>query len=321
MIHFRRSMSRRTLLGGAGAWFALRAGAAEKSVADAPFRLDVGGQLPDPYLFRWEANYYLIGTRSNGRPGVTGFAFELFRSADLIRWESLGSVLRIPEYEGSRKANYWAPEIVVLEGVFYLHYTSDAFGDPYRRYVRVATADKIEGPYRDSGGTLSHEPSIDSHVAGASVDERFLFYTGNEGNPQVGQLLVDRMISPTVTAGEPRRVFPGRKVPWEEGGCVVSVGDRYVLFTSQGNWRDGSYHVLAAEASNVGGPYRRLRRGNGEDAVVRSRPGQLGPGHNSVFQGPGDRLYLAYHAWDETHTGRYPWIAPLEWDDGFPFVR
>jgi len=59
------------------------------------------------------------------------------------------------------------------------------------------------------------------------------------------------MTSPVQLAGKPKKLFPEETLTWEEGGFVVRLGDSFILFSSQGNWRDGSYHVLAARAEKL----------------------------------------------------------------------
>ncbi len=293
--------------------------AQHKSPLNAARRLKIDHALADPFCLRWGEIYYLTGTYSSGRPGQTGRAFDLLRSKDLEEWKSLGPVLRIPDYEGSHQANYWAPEILPLGNQFFLYYTSDSFGDPYRRFVRVAVADSIEGPYQGDGQPLTVQPSIDGHPVYPSGNEGYLFYTANEGNSHMGQLLVDRMMTPTRLAGTPQRVFPSETVEWEEGSFILRRNQEYFLFSSQGNWRDDSYHVLVARSKSILGPYVRISHRENR-AVLQTTRKQVGPGHNSLFKGPGGRTYLCYHAWDQQHTGRYAWVAPLEWDDDFPFV-
>ncbi|MGW8179509.1 MAG: family 43 glycosylhydrolase [bacterium] len=282
-------------------------------------KLKLNHPLADPFCLKWEHSYYLMGTYSTGRPGHTGRAFDLLISKDLDKWESLGPVLAIPEYEGSRKANYWAPEILPREDKFYLYYTSDSFGDPYRRFVRVAVSNHIEGPYQSDGRPLTEAPSIDGHPVYTAENDGFLFYTGNEGNPNMGQLLVDQLASPTQLEGNPARVFPNETVEWEEGSFILQRNNEYYLFSSQGNWRNGTYHVLVAKSKTISGPYDRIsyRRNR---LVLQSSDQQIGPGHNSLFEGPGGQTYICYHAWDKEHTGRYAWIAPLAWDKDFPLV-
>jgi len=284
-------------------------------------KLQIGQQLPDPFCIRIGDGYYLTGTNSTRGKSKAATLFDMFHSGDLVNWESVGPILKMPEYEGSRQANYWAPEILPLKGKYYLYYTADSFGDPYRRFVRVAVAEQISGPYEDFGVALTEQPSIDGNPVYFSEDEGYMFYTGNEGNDHMGQLLVDKFLSPVKLENKPAKVFPSETVPWEEGACVINSGGIFYLFSSQGNWRNESYHVLVSKAENVLGPYQRCRDENDNYKVVKTAPGQFGPGHNSIFRGPDDSFFICYHAWDKQRTGRYPWIAPLQWKEGFPYVQ
>lgn len=285
-----------------------------------PYRLATGCPVADPFCVKRKEGWYLVGTQH--ARGIENRRFSLFFSPDLREWQDLGPVLVRPEYEGSSKANYWAPEFVEYGGKFYFYYTSDSFGDPERRFVRVATADWIRGPYTDSGAKLVEKPSIDGHPHFVTPNEGYLFYCGNEGNPHVGQLLLDRFVSPTKLQNEPRRVFPDEIVEWEEGPFVIEQMGTYYLFSSMGNWRDGSYHVRVARAKSISGPWERLRQDGAPYKLLQTVEGQWGPGHNSAFRGPEGAWWICYHAWDRNRTGRYPWIAPIHWDSrGYPVVQ
>ncbi len=310
-------MDRRTFVLSAAAGIAsvgLARGGVEPRVGKS-FRLELGHQLPDPFCIRWQGAWYLTGTHSTRRP-PGGPVYDMYRSTDLRSWTPLGPVLRFPDYEGSDRANFWAPELLAHDGKFYLYYTADSNRDPYRRYVRLAVAGRIEGPYRDRGIRMTAQPSIDANPNWTVGGEGWMFFTGNEGNEHVGQVLVDRLISPGQPAGEARRVFPDETVPWEEGAYLLPHDGRFYLFTSMGNWRDGSYHVLLSVASRPGGPFVRLTAGGSPLVILRSHAGMLGPGHNSVFEGPGGVPYICFHAWDQQHTGRYPYVAPLRFEGG-----
>ena len=287
------------------------------------YKLPLGQELPDPFCLKTEDGYFLTGThhslRKKSKSG--GYLFDMFHSRDLINWVSLGQILKFPDFEGSREGNFWAPEIVPYQGKYYLYYTADSFGNPEKRYVRVAVAEKVNGPYEDCQVRLTEQPSIDGDPYYVSADEGYLFYTGNEGNEHVGQLLVDKFVSPTRLENKPRKVFPSETVPWEEGAFLVKKDNGFYLFSSQGNWRNETYHVLAAKAESILGPYVRCAKENSNLRVLSTQGVQIGPGHNSVFQGPNSEYYICYHAWDRKHTGRYCWIAPLEWKDGFPAAK
>ena len=284
------------------------------------YRLAIDHGLPDPFCTKYGSGYYITGTsHTTSRRTGGDLLYDMYYSVDLKKWESVGPLLKRPEYEGSHQANYWAPEILQRGDKFYLYYTADSFGDPYRRFVRVAEGSRIEGPYEDAG-KLVEQPSIDGHPV---FDEEagWLFYTGNEGNEFEAQMIVDRFVNPTQLAGKPRKVFPDEKVPWEEGGFTFPNGGKQYLFTSMGNWRDGSYHVLVARSYSLNGPFVRLTKGGSLLKLLVTKGEQFGPGHNSVFSGPEGRSWICYHAWDEAHTGRYPWVAPIYWQDGLPLVH
>jgi len=316
-------MQRRTFLGLASGQLLVSAFGTQTPALKAkqlPCRLATGCPVADPFCTKRQDGWYLTGTQH--ARGIENRRFSLFFSTDLRVWQDLGPVLMRPEYEGSSKANYWAPEFIEHGGKFYFYYTSDSFGDPERRFVRVAAANQIRGPYLDSGAKLVEKPSIDGHPYFATPSEGRLFYCGNEGNPHVGQLLMDRFVSPIKLAGEPCRVFPDETVEWEEGPFVIKQFDAYFLFSSMGNWRDGTYHVRVARSKNIGGPWERLRQDGAPYRLLGSVEGQWGPGHNSMFRGPDGEWWICYHAWDRQRTGRYPWVAPIHWDShGYPAVQ
>jgi arabinan endo-1,5-alpha-L-arabinosidase len=309
-------LNRRTFLSLAGAAIAA---APDHSPAQhsRAYQLATGCPIADPFCVKLRDAWYVVGTQHTR--GVEDRRFTLFRSTDLRAWEDLGPVLVRPDYEGSTRANYWAPEFAERGGRYYFYYTSDSFGNPERRFVRVAVADSVRGPYVDSGKPLVDKPSIDGHPYFPAGEQAQLFYCGNEGNPHVGQLLVDGLLDPLTMEHKPRKVFPDETVEWEEGPFVIRHADSYFLFSSMGNWRDGSYHIRVARSKKITGPWERLRRKGEPYRLLVTREGQWGPGHNSVFTGPDGNWWICYHAWDKARTGRYPWVSPLRWEgDGFP---
>ncbi len=307
------------LAGGSVIAPALVAGANPARVASKARRLATGCPIADPFCIRRADGWYLTGTQHAA--GIEDRRFSLFHSPDLEHWTDLGPVLVRPDYEGSNRANYWAPEFTEIAGKYYFYYTSDSFGDPERRFVRVARSDHIRGPYVDSGAKLVDQPSIDGDPYFETPESGYLFYCGNEGKPHMGQLLVDRFVSPLKLENRPKRVFPNENVEWEEGPFVIRRNGFYYLFSSMGNWRDGSYHVRVAHAEKITGPWKRFERNGAPYKLLQTVEGQWGPGHNSVFRGPDDKWWICYHAWDKGRSGRYPWVARIEWDDsGFPSV-
>lgn len=308
------------LAGGSALTVAFQSRGSESPARLTPYRLATGCPVADPFCVRREKGWYLVGTQH--ARGIDDRRFTMFFSPDLLAWQDLGPILMLPQYEGSSRGNFWAPEFVEIAGSFYFYYTADSFGDPERRFVRVARAGSVTGPYADSGERLVDQPSIDGHPYFVTPEEGRLFYCGNEGNQHVGQLLTDRFVSPSRLEKKPRRVFPDETVEWEEGPFVIEQMGAYYLFSSMGNWRDGSYHVRVARSKTIDGPWQRLQQDGVPYRLLQTTEGQWGPGHNSVFRGPDGSWWVCYHAWDRARTGRYPWVAPIVWDDrGYPVVH
>ncbi len=287
------------------------------------------GYFADPFAWRFEGAYYAVGTG----PGEAGRRFPMLRSRDLAHWEPIGHAL-LPVDPALGDA-FWAPEVAFADGRFYLYY-SVGHGDK-GHHLRVAIADRPEGPYEDVG-----EPVNDSSTCPFAIDANpfrdddgqwYLFYARDfldaENGFRAGTgLAVDRLVGMTKLAGEERVVMRARH-DWQrfladrpmyggiydwhtlEGPCALKRNGLYYCLYSAGCWQNESYGVDYAVAESVMGPYQDT--GNGEAArILRTIPGRLlGPGHNSVTQAPDGTDLIVYHAWDQTQTARQMHISPL----------
>ncbi len=284
----------------------------------------------DPFVFRHGNAYYAVGT---GASDVPSRVCPMMRSLDLVNWETLGACLaRLPEAYGT---DYWAPEIAYSDGQFYLYY-SVGFGDR-GHHLRVATSNRPEGPYIDSGALSDSDVrpfAIDGSPFRDDDGEWYLYYAtdftdATEGRPGTA-LAVDRLIDMTALAGQPKTVLrasrdwqryqaerPMYNDLWDwhtlEGPSVVKRGGLYYCFYSGGNWQNDTYGVDFCVAEHPLGPFV----GAELDCprVLKTVPGQVfGPGHNSVVTGPdGVTDFIVYHAWDAGATARRTCIDPLEW--------
>lgn len=280
----------------------------------------------DPFVLAHDGSYYAYGTA----PGAGGTVPAL-RSPDLVHWSPLGDVL-VPLAAGVEA--YWAPEVAVEDGTFYLYYSAgQAEGEGHQ--VRVATASRPEGPFVDSGAVLAPEEpfSIDAHPFRDDDGRWYLFYCRDfldaGGRPGTG-IVVDELVGMTALAGTPRvvlrphadwhlyaanRRWYGRTWDWYtvEGPFVRKHDGRYYCFFSGGAWREPNYGVGYAVADEPLGPYREPA-GDGP-AVMRTVPGRVvGPGHASVVASPsGASDYLVYHAWDPGGAARLMRIDRLDW--------
>ncbi len=287
------------------------------------------GSFPDPFVLKFRGEYwaYCTGFWTDGR------CFGVLHSRDLVRWEPrAGALETLP---GGHPC-YWAPEVTYDNGRFYLYYS---VGNEERMEIRVAVADRPEGPFVDSGRRLTSEPfAIDAHVFAAPDGSRWLFYaTDFLEHSHIGTGTVrDRMLDPYTLAGVPQPVslprhdwhvyHPNRPekggVRWHtvEGPFVLErKGLLYQMF-SGGNWQNPTYGVSYAVSPRVDSPGEWKQAADGVRVlpVLRTlRGGEaevIGPGHNSVVRGPDNReLWCIYHRWSADSSARVLSIDPLDW--------
>jgi GH43 family beta-xylosidase len=245
----------------------------------------------------------------------------MLRSRDLVHWEIAGGALE--PLSGDLTASpqdYWAPEITYHNGIFYLYYSAGIELTGMR--LRVATSDRPQGPYRDSGRELTPGPfAIDPHVFIDDEGGWWMFYaTDFLQHTRAGTgTVLDRMVDPYTLEGNPRPVSRAR-YEWQvydlarvekggakwhtiEGSFVLKRKGRYYQMFSGGNWTNPTYGVGYAVTRDMNTTEEWEQPLDGLEAplLMRTIPDTVvGPGHNSVVRGP-DNLqpFCVYHRWEE----------------------
>jgi arabinan endo-1,5-alpha-L-arabinosidase len=287
------------------------------------------GYFADPFVLRTDDGYVAYGTGSV----VDGRAFEVLVSDDLVSWRRAGGALE--PLAPSSGTDYWAPEVAEHDGTWWMYY-SVGFGDRRHR-LRVATADRPAGPFRDLGVDLTPgerfaiDPSPFRDVDGTW----YLFFARDvlEGDRVGTMLAVDVLRGMTRLQGEARTILRpsadwqifrrdrpmyGARYDWHtlEGPFVRRQDGRYWCFYSGGSWLEPTYGVACAVADHPLGPWRDVGR-----PLLRTVPDRVvGPGHNCVVTGPGDQDVMVYHAWDPARTARRMCVDPLLWTPDGPRV-
>jgi beta-xylosidase len=289
------------------------------------------GYFADPFVLRHEDRYYAYGTNN---VDVHSSAFEILVSDDLVNWTRVGRALEA--VDGLDARHHWAPEVAERDGRFYMYFSAGV-GDREHR-IRVAVADRPEGPFVYSGSVLTPKErfAIDASPFRDDDGQWYLYYARDvlEGERVGTSLAVDRIIDMHTLAGKPisvlrasadwqlyegHRQMYGNVYDWYtlEGPFVVKRGGRYWCFYSGGAWRTPGYGASWAVADSPLGPFTDAP-GLGPQ-VLRTRPGEVeGPGHCSIVVGPDGGDWIVYHAWDPEHTARRMCIDRIEWTETGP---
>lgn len=288
------------------------------------------GYFADPFILRTGDGYYAYGTGSVFDNGVV---FEILHSRDLISWESIGGALQ--PVSPDLGTTYWAPEVVSINGVYWLYYSVGT--EDVGHQIRVASAYSPAGPFVDRGVNLTpHERfAIDPHPFRDLDGTWYLYYARDvlDGERVGTQLAVDVLEKPASLRGEATsvlcatadwqlyqrdRLMYGKTRDWYtlEGPAVVRRNGRYYCIYSGGSWKGSGYGVSWAVADHPLGPWEQP---DPEARLLQTVPGAaIGPGHSNVVTTPDGGDILVYHAWEPTLTRRQMFIDELAWTAAGP---
>ncbi len=326
------------LLAGCGAQ--LERASAPATYANPVFDAD----FPDPaVLYAADGHYYAYATQG----GEPMHNLQVARSRNLVVWERLGDGLPVKPAWASRTQDFWAPHVAAHDGRYYLYYSAkpDAALDDTSRglCLAVATADRPEGPFTDSGRPLLCGPgfvNIDPMSYDDPATGRRLLYWGSGFGPiKVQELAPDRI---SFAPGS-RPIDLIHAVPSEdpaqyqrliEGAWVTRRGGYYYLFYSGDNCcgPNAHYATMVARSRSATGPFETLAAATGTaSSVILARRGNwVAPGHNSVAEDRSGRHWMLYHAvdsrrprvraTDDVNTRRVMLIDPIVWRNGWPSI-
>jgi beta-xylosidase len=259
----------------------------------------INSYLADPNILFENGYYYFFATgKAND-----GNYIPIYKSENLSKWEFVRGAVKGGDRTDWNHKHFWAPEVVKINGKFYLYYTASPEHSPANAGNRVglAVSETIEGPYRNVGVVVPNA-SIDGHPVLDNDGRRYIFYTiehGNERGYKAGQIFVDELIAPEKVAGNPIPIITHHA--WQEGPFIIRGKNQFLLTYSCGNWTDSTYHIRYAIADQLTGPYSEL-----PDTIMKSNAMVKGPGHHSFFKDRSGKTWIVYHGWDTAHTARYP---------------
>jgi arabinan endo-1,5-alpha-L-arabinosidase len=302
--------------------------------------------FPDPAVLKAPDGFYYAYATQTERDGRM-LNIQVARSRDLVRWEHLGDALPAKPAWASRTQDFWAPDVALHGGRYYLYYSGKpdaALSDTKRGLcLAVATADRPEGPFTDIGRPLQCGESF-VNIDPMSFDDpktgkRLLYWGSGFGPIKVQELAPDRISfaagsRPTDLVPAVKSEDPDEYQRLVEGAWVVYRAPFYYLFYSGDNCcgPNAHYAVLVARSRSATGPFETLAQATGaKSSVILERRGNWhAPGHNAIATDARGNDWIVYHAvdtrrprtkpTDEINTRRIMLIDRLVWENGWPRV-
>jgi len=278
---------------------------------------NLGVPVRDACILPVDGRFYATGTcwpywesTPEPNPGV-----RLYVSDNLTDWSEVGLMIdaaALPE-DAWYKERFWAPELHRIRGRFYLTFNCRNESEAHRHHhaCGVAVADHVEGPYRvmNHDEPLTPWPSNDLSLF-EDGDGR-VYAVFNNGWTDVHRIYVAELDLERMRLKEdPVPCISQEEGTWDQGGIeaayIIKNNGTYFLFYS--SWTDG-YAVGYATADDIRGPWRKsadnpLFGARRERGGVRYGQPLDDPafalwetGHNAVFRGPDDQLWISCHAY------------------------
>jgi arabinan endo-1,5-alpha-L-arabinosidase len=273
--------------------------------------------IRDPFVLpvAAEQRYYLYGTTGPQAWTNSAAGFEHYTSPDLQRWEGPLPTFRPPTGFWADR-NFWAPEVHVYRGRYYLFASFKAEG--VCRGTQILAADGPQGPFlpiSDGPVTPRDWECLDGTLFVDAHDQPWIVFCHEWVQVGDGEMCALRLSDNLEVAIEPpHRLFRASEAPWAQD--ISSKGRRG--YVTDGPWlhrlASGELIMLWSSFSTGGYTVGVARSTSGEilDAWQQvPEPLYAGDGgHCMVFRAFDGQLWLAFHRPNESPDER-PQFLPL----------
>ncbi|HEY3448545.1 MAG TPA: glycoside hydrolase family 43 protein [Myxococcales bacterium] len=276
---------------------------------------------PDPGVMLAAGEYYLACTS-----GSAANAYPLRKSADLVHWQLIGSVMPQGYKPSWATGDFWAPELHQVGSTYVAYFSARHTNGVFA--LGAATSTRPEGPYTAQPQPLLQTASpgvIDVHYFEASNGTKYLLWKP-DGNA-VGQktpIRIQTLAADGLSLTGTATTLIENDLGWEggviEGPWMIERGGFYYLFYSANGYASTAYAVGVARATSPTGPF--TKAGN---PILVTRGAWAGPGHGSVLPGPSGDWMHVYHAWMAGKVGQSPGRLVLAdrvtFENGWPVMH
>ncbi len=261
-------------------------------------------KIGDPQVLLYEGKYYCYATNCDHYCS----GFDVYVSEDMENWSE--PIYCFDAIKSWGKSHFWAPEVVYHKGKFIMHYTAKSRELNSLR-IGVAVSDSPTGPFEDVHGHPMFDlgyATIDGSVLRCE-EGNFMYYSRDCGENFVNGIKTSQLycvrLNDSLTAVEgdhvlvstPTEPFELKSMTeidphlWNEGPCVMRLGDKYVMNYSANCYATNDYAICVSVADHPMGPFKK----SVNNPVLSCRAELFGSGHNAFFEGKDGALYTSFH--------------------------
>ena len=240
-------------------------------------------RLADPFILLDNGTYYAYGTHNRNGIGY-------YTSSDLKNWHYGGLALHKRDSYG--KKWFWAPEVHLVNGVYYMFYTAE-------ERTCVATSDSPTGPFvqRDQRPMIDGNKNIDNTLFIDDDGTPYMFYV-RIGKPfKICVAELDRDLQSikkecVAVCISPTQSWERKSGRVNEGPSVFKHEGRYYMLYSGNGYKSQNYGIGYATAKSIKGPWRK----SSLNPILQLPGGLAGTGHGAPFYDKKGRLHYVFHA-------------------------
>jgi arabinan endo-1,5-alpha-L-arabinosidase len=285
-------------------------------------------RIHDPStVIKCDGSYYVYGT---------GRGISVLTSTNGFNWRRGQNVFdRIPDsvksfVPANDGQSVWAPDILKLNGQYYLYYAVSAW-DVYASAIGLVTSPTLDPDspgykWTDRGMVVHSTTSdnmndIDPGVIHAPDGTLWICYGSYHGNIDIVQL--DPKTGLRISTNSPATVIANES----EASDIIYHGGNYYLFVNHGSCCQGSnstYNIRVGRSPTITGPYfdrdGDYMAAGGGTLFLAAQGNDIGPGHFGLLLDDGVEKFSCHYEADLQAGGRSVLdIRPLLWTaDGWP---
>lgn len=253
---------------------------------------------------------------------TTGDGIYTASSPDLIYWSAKNPVFPrgtwpswINDYVPSFRGHFWAPDLIYMNGQYYLYYSCSSFGSS-RSVIGLATSPTLDQnspdyKWTDQGMVVYSDSDNDINAIDPALfmdSDGRVYMTYGSWFGGIGVIELNSSTGKVKSGANLYKVAGGGHADWE-APYLIKEGSYYYIFINRGTCCNGvnsTYHIKMGRSTSPTGPFVDKDgvdlNNNGGTTVLDKSGRYIGPGHFGLLRENGTK-YVSLHYYDGQDNG------------------